>query len=143
MPMSDILNTTAYEYGHSCLSEIDELRELSRYANEISYDIKMIALMAEKVEGRITINNVDQAFEDASALADYLKCVELRLRGTVMQANDKLRGTLKDDRETTYSYQEKQGHVAKCDVCGHVESWGVRPGDYCHRCGRKIVWVYR
>lgn len=59
-----------------------------------------------------------------------------------MTTSDKFRGALKDDRETTYSYQEKQGHVAKCDVCGNMESWGVRPGEYCRRCGRKIVWVY-
>lgn len=79
--MSDILNKTAYENGHSFLSEIDELHALSRYASEIGCDIEMIARMADTVEGRITINNVDQASEDAQSLAYYLKCVELRLRG--------------------------------------------------------------
>ena len=60
-----------------------------------------------------------------------------------MSISDKFRGTIKNDNQTTYTYQGKQGIAAKCDVCGNVESWGVRPGDYCRRCGRKIVWVYR
>lgn len=79
--MSDILNKTAYEYGDSFLSDIDELHALSQYANEIACDIELIARMADEVECRIMTNNVGQASEDAQSLAEYLASVERRLRG--------------------------------------------------------------